>query len=101
MEALAQVLRRASVEQGLQGHAALQASWSASALWRLCDHAPNVHLVASSCATVLVELLLLADCHTSLRLAALGAVCRMLEVGEIWGRYRGDVGRYTGDIGEI
>jgi len=42
-----------------------------------------VHLVASSCATVLVELLLLADCHPSLRLSALGAICRMLEVEEM------------------
>jgi len=32
---------------------------------------------------VLVELLLLADCHPSLRLAALGATCRMLEVKEM------------------
>ena len=45
---------------------------------------PNqVHLAATSCATVLVDQLLLPGYHPSLRVAALGAICRMLEIIEL------------------
>jgi hypothetical protein len=40
-----------------------------------------VHLAAASCATVLVDLLLCY--HPSLRVAALGAICRMLEMSAL------------------
>jgi hypothetical protein len=40
-----------------------------------------VHLAAASCATVLVDLLLCY--HPPLRVAALGAICRMLEMSAL------------------
>ena len=40
-----------------------------------------MHLAAASCATVLVDLLLCY--HPSLRVAALGAICRMLEMSAL------------------
>ena len=40
-----------------------------------------MHLTAASCATVLVDLLLCY--HPSLRVAALGAICRMLEMSAL------------------
>ena len=40
-----------------------------------------MHLAAASCATVLVDLLLCY--HPPLRVAALGAICRMLEMSAL------------------